>query len=661
MLLNIPTAASHCVGCNAKSKFIVHNKYQTPTASNMRNTENQNLNYKTIEEVFQVKYFIDFYQRDYTWSADNVYALLEDTYHRFDLKYSENSETTPDFIKSQYKWYYLNTYIINKQDDRTCIVDGQQRFSSLTLMLIKLYHLARAKELSDARIESIKTLICKATSKGMQFWMGGDDRTITLDDLYKNQKNTDNKRKLNQSDIFLYSNYQIVNDYLDEKFKGENSHYLECFVIFFLTNVKLVEIEIEETDDVAMVFEVINAKGQKLKSHEILKAQLLSQIPKDEINSYLTIWNKACSILQNSGLKYTNIDDPIDAFFTYFFRARFTKTSTEILTFKDYHKTIFSRDWQERLPFKSDAKFVKDFIKTEFLYYATKMQELCASTIETSKYVYYNIKLNEITNLYLIILSAVKHKDDNYDEKVKLIAKLVDRHYMVLRLQGCYDSNSFNKQINSVVLQVRDKDDLQEIKNVFDEHLINDINKVRTGNVTELFTYSYFKNTKVAGNNKSFIRYLFARIEEFLCKEMNFDNFPSYVTLCLGKRYNIEHILARNEENLEIFGDEDFFNEQRDRVGGLLFLKKGDNGISSADIYSEKRKTYANDTHFARTLTETFYHRTNSGLRDFNEKHPSIKFKPIDRFDEQALEERHQLIFEICKTIWGDEYLNLNE
>ncbi|MEJ7675632.1 MAG: DUF1524 domain-containing protein [Chitinophagaceae bacterium] len=261
--------------------------------------------------------------------------------------------------------------------------------------------------------------------------------------------------------------------------------------------------------------------------------------------------------------------------------------------------------------------------------------------------------------MYLIILSTVKPNDTLYNEKVKLLAKLVDRHYMVLRLQGCYDSNSFFKQITSLILKLRDKDDLQEIKNDFDEHLLNDINKMRSANVTEMFTYGYFKNTRVAGNNKSFIRYLFARIEEFLCKEMSYDNFAGYNSLCLGKKYNIEHILARNEENYKLFSNEDFFNEQRDRVGGLLFLKKGDNGMSLAEVYADKLKTYTNDTHFARTLTQNFYHK-NSGLKNFSEKYPSIKLKAIDKFDVEALEDRHQLIFEVCKTIWGDDYLKSN-
>ena len=127
-------------------------------------------------------------------------------------------------------------------------------------MLIKLFHLAKFKELSDARIESIKALICKATSNGFEFWMGGYDRIVALEDLYKAQKNLRPDRILNQNEVYLFTNYQIVNDFLDEKFKEQTAHFLECFIIFFLTNVKLVEIEIKESDDVAMVFEVIMLK-----------------------------------------------------------------------------------------------------------------------------------------------------------------------------------------------------------------------------------------------------------------------------------------------------------------------------------------------------------------------------------------------------------------
>lgn len=621
--------------------------------------DNKSLKYKTIEEVFQVKYFIDFYQRDYTWGWDNVNALLEDVYYRFELRYSPDADTTVESVKAHFKWYYLNTYIISKQEGKICIVDGQQRFSTLTLILIKLFHLAVRKELSDTRIDSVKQLICKASSKGLDFWMGGIDRMVTLEDLFKKESNSNLERKLNPSEENLYNKYEQVSEYLDEKFNENDSHFLECFIVYFITMIKLVEIPIKESDDVAMVFEVINAKGQKLKSHEILKAQLLSQIPKGELDEYLDAWNEACSHLKNTGLTFPNIDDPIDAFFTYFFKGRHSKSITEILTFKDYHKTIFSRDWQERLPFKKKVAFVKNFIKTDFVYYASLMKRLIASSVETNRFVYYNIKLNDLSNLYVLLLSAIKPNDPLCDNKIDLISKLLDRHYTLLRLQGCYDSNAFNKQLMALVLKLRDKNSIEEIKKEFDDQLLSDINKVKSTTVSELLTYNFFKGTKLSGSNKNFIRYFLARIENFLCNEMNHNSFAGYPVLVSGKKYHIEHILAYNEENQKAFGNEDYFEDQRNRIGGLLLLKKGDNEMSSAESYPDKLKTYANDTLLARTLTEHFYHN-NSGHINFTQSYPAIVFQSIEAFNEHSLEERHKLVYNIAKTLWGDNYLMSN-
>lgn len=621
--------------------------------------EDKNLNYKTIEEVFQVKYFIDFYQRDYTWAWENVTALLEDLYYRFEMRYSDSKEATVDQITKNYKWYYLNTYIINKQGKKTCIVDGQQRFSTLTLILIRLYHLAKTKELKDIRIDSLKDLILKSSSKGNEYWMGGDDRSLTLEDLFKNQRNTDPKRKLNRSEENLYNRYTWVSEYLEEKFNENTPHFLDCFILYFQTMIKLVEIEIEESDDVAMVFEVINAKGQKLKSHEILKAQLLSQIPKDELSEYLDYWNTACNSLMYSGLTFPNIEDPIDAFFTYFFRSRYTNSITELLTFKDYHKTIFSREWQKRLPLKQE-KFVKEFIKTDFIYYSELMSKLLKSTLETNKYAFYNAKLNEISNQYVLILSVVKPNDEQKVEKEKLVAKLVDRHYSLLRLYGLYESNSFSKQLMTLVLKIRGKDNLEEIKTDFDDQLLNDINNEKNSTLTTLFNYNFFKNTKLANNNKRFVRYLLARIEDFLCQEMNNPAFGGYESLVNGKKYHIEHILAQNDSNKQMFGNnDDFFEEQRNRLGGLLLLKKGDNEMSNDEVYPNKLKTYANDTQFARTLTQNFYHK-NSGFTQFKENYPEVILNHLAKFDESSLEERQKLVFELASILWGDKYLEKN-
>ena len=95
---------------------------------------------RTIEDIFRVSrpYYIDFYQRDYKWGKEHIDKLLEDLFYRFELEYNENIDPTPKSI-SKYDWYYLSAYVTNEYNGETFIVDGQQRLTSITLVLIKLF------------------------------------------------------------------------------------------------------------------------------------------------------------------------------------------------------------------------------------------------------------------------------------------------------------------------------------------------------------------------------------------------------------------------------------------------------------------------------------------------------------------------------------------
>jgi hypothetical protein len=46
-------------------------------------------------------------------------------------------------IKAYYPWYYLNTYVTNVVGGQVYVVDGQQRLTTLSLILIKLRHMAQ--------------------------------------------------------------------------------------------------------------------------------------------------------------------------------------------------------------------------------------------------------------------------------------------------------------------------------------------------------------------------------------------------------------------------------------------------------------------------------------------------------------------------------------
>lgn len=111
------------------------------------NPEKQNIN-----SLFSTtNYSIDFYQREYKWKEDEVKRLIDDIFYHFEQSYAKHADldVTEANVARTYSWYYLNTYITNKTDGRIFVVDGQQRLTTLTLMLIALYHLCGPERLNS--------------------------------------------------------------------------------------------------------------------------------------------------------------------------------------------------------------------------------------------------------------------------------------------------------------------------------------------------------------------------------------------------------------------------------------------------------------------------------------------------------------------------------
>jgi uncharacterized protein with ParB-like and HNH nuclease domain len=99
---------------------------------------------QTLRSVFNAtrSYFIDIYQREYKWTAENVKTLLNDIEVRFAQHKRRKIEPKEiqEGVLERFEPYFLNTYLTSTTAANTSIVDGQQRLTTLLLMLIKLYH-----------------------------------------------------------------------------------------------------------------------------------------------------------------------------------------------------------------------------------------------------------------------------------------------------------------------------------------------------------------------------------------------------------------------------------------------------------------------------------------------------------------------------------------
>ena len=84
------------------------------------------------------KFTIEYFQREYRWEEKHINQLIQDLTEAFLKSYQEDHE--PEEV-GNYQNYYLGPVVFcNDEKGNKSIVDGQQRITSLTLLLIFLNH-----------------------------------------------------------------------------------------------------------------------------------------------------------------------------------------------------------------------------------------------------------------------------------------------------------------------------------------------------------------------------------------------------------------------------------------------------------------------------------------------------------------------------------------
>ncbi len=606
---------------------------------------------QNIDSLFaNTTYHIDFYQRQYKWDEEPVNRLLDDILYKFQTEFAihGNKNIDLDQLIQKYSWYYLNTYVTNYVDGKVFVVDGQQRLTTLTLILIKLKN--KAEDIGSELSGWISQKIVGLTGFKKEFWMNHEKHKQALQGLYDKKDTDEIDVSSGITAVNMVQNYKVISKWIDESL--ETKHKFEHFVFYFMHRLVLINLNVEQTD-VPMVFEVINDRGVRLKPYEILKGKLLGQISKDELDhlGLNELWDERMNAINAFS------EDEVDEFFMYYLRSKFINTSTESkkVDRKNYHRAIFESPVD--LELSHDSKAVISFLLNKFKYYTELYERILNYYTEPHEgymHVYYN-GLNDMDLQLMLILSACNVDDPLENEKVNRISFEVDRFYTLLRLQRSYDSNDFNVAMYEINSQIRNSDDLEHITAVFHDKLI-DILKQNKGNISSKpFEYAHFKDT---GNelNKRFKRYFFARIEKFIADETNLQMKHSFHDLVANtgsvNGFHIEHILSSNDENLELFNDdEEKFEYERNRLGGLLLLKGKDNISSNNEYYESKLRSYANTLYWNETLREDTYKSKldfSSMINTYN-----LQFRPLATFGPDEVEERHRLLYDMVWEIWN--------
>jgi uncharacterized protein with ParB-like and HNH nuclease domain len=606
---------------------------------------------QNIDSVFSNTTFnIDFYQRDYKWTEEPVSRFLDDIFFKFDQEYEKHKALDPkkEVVAAKYPWYYLNTYVTNEIDGKVYIVDGQQRLTTISLTLMKLLHMSKFHQSSLQNW--IERKIVGYSGYSQEFWLCHENHKDTQNKLFEgvDPKTIDTSRGITSSN--MVKNYQTISLWLERELTDK--HKFETFVFYFLFRLVLIHLKVEQTD-VPMIFEAINDRGVRLKPYEILKGKLLGQIDKQELddNKYNELWENKLHLINSYS------DDEIDSFFRYYLKAKYASTRKEGQEFDgDYHRVMFTNSMDARLKLNHNPVAVKRFLENEFTYYTSLYEKLLAKTSDFYSefpHLYFN-KLNDLDSQFIVIISGCCLNDPNEDAKINTIAYEVDRLFSLLQIQNGYDSNKFNDALFKISHEIRELG-VEHYRAVFNKYLFETLGDRRGAEVSDPFQYAYFKNTGI-GLNTRFKRYFFARIDYFLAINTNLQMKHPINDLVLRtghvNGFHVEHILAHNDVNLAAFNnDEDLFEQERNRLGGILLLKGRDNISSNNEPYSEKLKTYANTLYWNESLREDFY-KSKKDLEDMKKKFNLDALKALANFGASELEFRQKLLYDISAIIW---------
>lgn len=227
----------------------------------------------SVKEIFDskgflgirdVEYFnIPHYQRGYKWETSDVEKLLNDVY---------SSRLKDDLF------YCIQNITISKKNTIYNVIDGQQRLTTLTIILSYLGE----KELVSNKVRFPENSIRKFTNKTLNDWITNKEF-----DFYTAFKSW-NDVIIKHPEYDLQDIYHIVqvafavNEWFEKLKEKEGESYVDSFKNKLLDNVKLIVNEVEGTQSEEKIFANLNSKRIPLDGSDLIRAILITRVAKEE-------------------------------------------------------------------------------------------------------------------------------------------------------------------------------------------------------------------------------------------------------------------------------------------------------------------------------------------------------------------------------------------
>jgi uncharacterized protein with ParB-like and HNH nuclease domain len=479
---------------------------------------------KKISEIFSIegnqKYRIPIYQRNYSWGTKQIETLIDD-------------------IKDEEHGYYIGNLLITETNNQFLeVVDGQQRLTTIALLLLCIYEYSSTfgdefnYDKGSLQQDIRRKLLIDGAIANQRYELLNSDNVIFSDLLKilvgKNPRKWGNRK--------FYKRYKETLDKLREDFTTFRD--LKNFYDK-LNGVEILKISVTRLNDAYSIFSALNSKGLPLTLVDLLKNEFLklaSGENRTEEDAMFS-WNSLVS-------QFTDDQDINEGEVTQFLLNNYDALESIVTSSTTKGKAL---DQYNLLIGRNTSKYIDVLSERAVWFRYLKHGEISKHTNESvnslvRELVYLDASQAFPLLMYLFINSELELTDRNFYDLLNLIKKFFVVRNITLRPKASNVRGMFvglNRYIQENNLKGT------EIVKKVERELIDKVDS-REEFLNQLI------NDGLYDKNKNTTRYILISLERNFgdyFNKSNPDTLEAYVETTRSKnpvlRWTIEHILPQ--------------------------------------------------------------------------------------------------------------------
>ncbi|KFH27552.1 hypothetical protein JM68_00715 [Helicobacter pylori] len=507
-------------------------------------------------------YQIPIYQRPYQWGKEQCEELLNDLFEN----YEDHGEDD----------YFCGSlvFIQSDKDNKTDIVDGQQRLSTFILLakvLATLYSERLAPIIQEYLQESWSDRYEdgeKKKRKRLDFDLVGSsakkdfqDALDFFDDLDASKGEGSKSNDPSKGKNSYLKNAICLKDYLEKK-EIEN---INDFIEWLYFKVNFITITCSDTDMALRIFNVLNARGLPLHAIDVFKGELLKKFTEEKEQEELaTRW-------ENLRQKCLDNDLTMETLFSWYL---------------DYLNPVTSKEKME----KRLVTWFKNLNKTplEYLKGVEDFYNAYCEILEMQDRHAHLLSYKDDDYLHVILCASLLHRynESEIEALKKLLVKFYYQDWVAEQKKSTRSQTCCN-----IIIALKEKKSVRYIASIVVKKYLDDKNITQhfKENLQDsnLYTKFYFADKSVKKN--SWLKPVLILVEYFVSD----DPYPKRIQM--DKNLHVEHILPQ-KPTLSSQWVKDFSEEEREHythsLANLTLLGGKKNTQASNLDFKDKKKIY---------------------------------------------------------------------